>query len=227
MMKKRKLFITGMMSLLSICVLSGCGTAQEETAKVPITIALLEEPIKIQSEIPTTENSGRSATELIDAFLAGEIPANYVGEDGEAFYITELPMDPEDALSYSVGDRVDLDNDGETELIINGAYGGIYLDGRDGKIYVLDQGEGTIATISYTSYEGKNWIVHSDTTHSGRVMYDFTLYDGTGQVVDQFNLNKEYRETPDEPDGPGTVYTYRDIQISKEEYDELIMKIFG
>lgn len=53
--------------------------------------------------------------------------------------MTDLPNDPNDFTYCSVGERVDLDNDGEEELIINGAYGGIYLDVRDNKIYVLDK----------------------------------------------------------------------------------------
>lgn len=37
-------------------------------------------------------------------------------------------MDSQDEDSYSVGDRVDLDNDGIEELILNGPNGGMYLD---------------------------------------------------------------------------------------------------
>ena len=37
--------------------------------------------------------------------------------------------------AYSVGEKVDLDNDGEKELIISGHYGGIYFDARDNKVY--------------------------------------------------------------------------------------------
>lgn len=36
---------------------------------------------------------------------------------------------------YSVGDKTDLDNDGEDERILNGPYGGIYLDARDNRVY--------------------------------------------------------------------------------------------
>ena len=58
-------------------------------------------------------------------------------------------------------------------------------------------------------------------------MYDFKLYDGTGNVVDSFELNKEYWETPEEPDGPGTVYTYRGEEITREKYEELRLKMLG
>jgi len=163
--------------------------------------------------------------ELFDSFLAGDIAAEYVDSSEGKFYITDLPIDEEDAFSYSIGDRVDLDNDGELELILNGIYGGKYLDAREGRIFVLDEGWGTAGVISYTNFDGKNWIVHSDTTHGGRYVYDFSLYDSTGKVADTFQLTQEFWETPEVPDGPGTVYTYRNEQITKEEYEELKEKM--
>lgn len=226
-MKKNVLLTGGIVLILSVNMLVGCGKEVEESVKKPITIEALEEPIKMQNKESIQEFSESSADTLIEAFLAGEIPANYIAGEGAAFYITDLSMDEEDALSYSVGDRVDLDNDGEKELIINGAYGGIYLDAREDTVYVLAQGEGTSSTLRYIPYEEKNWIVHSDATHAGRIMYDFTLYDGNGQIVDSFNLDKEFWNHPDDPDGPETVYSYRGQQISKAEYEELMMKIFG
>ena len=90
----------------------------------------------------------------------------------------------------------------------------------------MDAGDGTAATIGYVVFDDKTWIVHSDATHAGREMHDFTLYDGEGRIVDEFGLYKEYWEYPNEPDGPNTIYTYRGNQISKEEYDMLYNKIF-
>lgn len=136
-----------------ILMMSGCGsTAQEQTND-----------------------------EFFEAFIDGEIPAYYEDENREPFYMTDLPNDPNDFTYYSVGERVDLDNDGEEELIINGAYGGIYLDVRNEKIYVLDE----------------------------------------------FDLNKEYWDNTEVEDSPDTIYTYRDEEITKEEYDELRMKMLG
>ena len=79
----------------------------------------------------------KESDELLDAFLAGEIPAFY-GDAGESsINFDQLPVDEEDWISYSVGERIDLDNDGENELILNGPYGGMYIDARGGKTYVL------------------------------------------------------------------------------------------
>ena len=70
----------------------------------------------------------KESDELLDAFLAGEIPAFY-GDAGESsINFDQLPVDEEDWISYSVGERIDLDNDGENELILNGPYGGMYID---------------------------------------------------------------------------------------------------
>jgi len=174
----------------------------------------------------STDRPAYDADSLLDMFVNGEIMA-YYDEEGEPFYITDLPNDPEDFTCYSVGDRVDLDNDGEMELIINGPYGGIYLDARDGMVYVLEEGGGTAMHLGYTQFDGATWLYHCDVTHAGREMYTFTCYDGRGTVVDSFDFNKEYWNTPNEPDGPDTVYTYRDEEITKEEYDELRMKMLG
>jgi len=43
-----------------------------------------------------------------------------------SFYITDLNMDSGEWDSYSIGEKADLDNDGENELILCGPYGGIY-----------------------------------------------------------------------------------------------------
>ncbi len=169
----------------------------------------------------------QAANELFESFVNGETPAYYENGDREPFYMSDLPNDPNDFTYCSVGDRVDLDNDGEEELIINGAYGGIYLDARNGKIYVLDEGNGTAWVLSYTEFDGKTWIVHSDVLHGGRERYHFTLYDETGQKADEFDLQKEWENNMDVEDGPDTVYTYCDEKITKEEYDDIRIKLLG
>lgn len=238
----KKYYLTVMMVML---ILSGCGkvtseemsimeieTGSEDVAAIEMD-TISEEVISTEigeesgSDIETTSLEGLNADELLDLFIDGKIMAYYTDGDREPFYMTELSSEQDDVIYYSFGDRVDLDNDGEKELIINGPYGGMYMDAREGKIYVLAEGGGTAVFLSYTEFDGKTWIVHSDTTHAGRRMYDFTLYDGMGNVVDEFNFYKEFWETPDVEDGPDTVYTYRDEQITQEEYEELRVKMLG
>ena len=171
--------------------------------------------------------NSRESEELLDAFLAGEISA--IREDnGEAsLNFDELPVDEEDWYSYSVGERIDLDNDGENELILDGPYGGMYIDARDGKVYVLAAGEGTAGVLSYTDYDNATWIVHRDTSHMGRQIYWLTRYDGDGNIADEFQLGAEYWDSPDDKYDENSDFTYRDAKISMEAYETLLSEIFG
>lgn len=170
-------------------------------------------------------NPGKSPEELLDAFLAGEIPAIYENGAGPDIMFDQLPSDEEDYFSYSEGERIDLDNDGENEQIVNGPYGGIYLDARDGMVYVLAEGEGTAGVLSYTKYDNAVWIVHSDTTHAGRQIYWLTKYDGDGNIADEFWLGAEYWDSPDDEYDENSDFTFRDEKISMEEYEALRKEI--
>lgn len=164
---------------------------------------------------------------LLDAFLAGEIPAYYdYREEGTIMY-DQLPHDENDWERYSVGERIDLDNDGEVEQIVNGPYGGKYFDARDGKVYVLAEGEGTTGLLSYANYDNATWIVHSDIIHSGRELHWLTRYDGEGKIVDAFKFGAEYWDSPDDKYDENSKFTYRDEEISMSEYEELYKEIFG
>lgn len=208
-MRRHFLFLT-----MVITFVSGCADT------------ISEEPIDNESVVieETTVEEIITADDLLDQFIAGEVMAYYVDDDRKPFYMTDLPSDPYDFTYCTVGERLDLDNDGEKEQIIDGAYGGIYLDARDGKVYVLDEGDGTAFAISHTSFDDKVWIVHSDTMHGGRRMYWFTCYDGGENVVDEFTLKEEFWDDPTEQDA---VYSYRDEEITKEEYEKLRMKMLG
>ena len=171
--------------------------------------------------------NGKDSEELLDAFLAGEIPAFYDDSGDVSIDFDQLPVDGEDWNSYSVGERIDLDNDGENELILEGPYGGMYIDARAGKVYVLAAGEGTAGILSYTDYDHATWIVHSDTTHAGRQTYWLTKYDGDGNIADEFKLGAEYWYSPDDKYDENSDFTYRDAKISMEEYETLLSEIFS
>ncbi len=72
---------------------------------------------------------------LLDAFLDNAVPA-YYDDDERVLMFEQLPMYEEDWAAYSVGERIDLDNDGEREQIMEGPYGGLYLDARDQKVCI-------------------------------------------------------------------------------------------
>lgn len=207
----------------------------EALLKIFLSIALFLLTVRGTNDEKTTFGTfGADATvkyeseELLDAFLAGEIPAGYGDGAGSITIFDLMPVDEEDDFRYySVGERIDLDNDGENEQIVNGPYGGKYFDARDGKVYVLAEGEGTAGELFYTYYDDAVWIVHSDTTHAGRQMYWLTRYDGEGNIVDEFQFSAEYWDSPDSRYDENSDFTYRDEKISMEEYEALGKEIFG
>lgn len=182
------------------------------------------------SEVSVDEDTAvveYDSEELLDAFLAGEIPAICDDEDESVILFDQLPHDPDDWECCSAGERIDLDNDGENEQIVTGPYGGMYLDARDGKVYVLASGQGTAGVLSYTVYDNATWIVHRDTSHMGRQIYWLTKYDGEGNIVDEFELGAEYWDSVDDKYDENSDFTYRDQKISMSEYEELKDEILG
>ncbi len=170
--------------------------------------------------------SKQEESEVLDAFLDNAVPA-YYDDDERVLMFEQLPMYEEDWAAYSVGERIDLDNDGEREQIMEGPYGGLYLDARDQKVYVFAEGEGTAGVLSYTEYEDAVWIVHRDTTHMGRQMYWLTRYNGEGEIEDEFQLSAEYWDSQNGQYDEKSDFTFRDKKISMEEYEALKTEIIG
>ncbi len=166
------------------------------------------------------------ATSLFDRFLDNEVPA-YNPESEESFYFADI-SEGDWGYTGDAGNRVDLDNDGEVEQILDGMYGGMYLDVRDGRVVVLATGDGTGEALTYGYYEGKVWICHCDTTHQGRDWFHLDQYDGSGSIVDSFDLNANFFEgdLQDQYD-PNDEYTFRDQNISMEQFISLVKEIFG
>ena len=71
----------------------------------------------------------------LDEFVSGRLMAEDLFT-GNSFYIRDLKVNSDEWDSYSVGLRVDLDNDGVDELILNGPYGGMYLDSVGDRVVV-------------------------------------------------------------------------------------------
>lgn len=160
----------------------------------------------------------------LQGFVRGENMAYRKASD-TGFYISDLNLDTGEWDSYSIGDMIDLDNDGEEEQIINGPYGGMYLDCIENRIIVFAEGEGTAAQLSYVYYEDAYWIVVSDTTHAGRQMFLLTKYAGTNTIVDSFELYAEYYDQ--DFYNEDSDFTYRGKKITMEEYDQIYKSIFG
>lgn len=171
--------------------------------------------------------SAEEADELFEKAINGEIIVNAVYEDGTdiSFWIPDLPHDPEDWECYEVGERVDLDNDGIKELILNGPYGGKYLDARDGGVYQLAEGEGTAGQLYYADYNGKTYICHVDNSHGGREIFLMDQYNGNGAIVESTSLTAEYWDYV-EFTADAAVCHFGDEEIPVERYLELRKEIF-
>lgn len=219
---------------LSLLLLTGCEEAVDNERDNIISAALEaeneeEDCLAETEELRDNESIGEAAMdseELLDAFLAGGIPA-YYDNGADTIWMSDLPYNEEDWYSYTVGERIDLDNDGENEQIVDGPNGGMYFDARDGKVYVLEEGWGTAGVLSYTYYDNAVWIVHSDILHGGREMYWLTKYVGGENIADEFLLSAEYWYSPDGRYHEDSDFTYRDKEISMTEYEELRKEIFG
>ena len=166
-----------------------------------------------------------TAEELLDLFVNGSINAISSEDSTSAFYITDLDMDSDEWDSYSIGERVDLDNDGENELIICGPYGGIYLDARDNKVYEFAVGEGNALELSYVVYNGAVWIMHSNRMNTGYEAYHMEKFEGADNLVAEMNFCEELIDV-DNVEGKEK-YTLNGTEISYEEYLELCSKIFA
>ena len=178
-----------------------------------------------KSNVETSENIDTEMTteELLDLFINGSISA--ISSEDSAFYITDLDMDSGEWDSYSIGEKVDLDNDGENELIICGPYGGIYLDARDNKVYEFAVGEGDALVLSYVVYNGSTWIMYSNRMHTGYEAYHMEKFEGADNLVAEMNF---YEELVDEDNVEGKEkYTLNGTEISYDEYFELCSRIFA
>lgn len=235
MKRVNKMFI---MAALSAATISMTACANSSDVEEEVTESVSTEAFSEASSEATAEEVSESSTEesttegknLYRAFADDEVPAIRIGEDGKesTFMFSDLPQDPYEWDSYSIEPLgVDLDNDGDEELILKGPYGGMYIDVRDDKVYVLAEGEGTTGELSYTSFDGETYIVHRDTSHGGRQVYWFDKYNGKGEVEDSFTLSAEYWDSEDDHYNENSDFTFRDKKITMEEYESLVSKMLG
>ena len=180
-----------------------------------------------ENSVQTVENADSEMTteELLDSFINGSINAVNSTDLTSTFYITDLNMDSEEWDSYSIGETIDLDNDGEDELIINGPYGGIYLDARGNKVYEFAAGEGTALTLSYVVYNGAIWIMYSNNMNTGYEAYHMERFEGADSLVGEMNFSEEF---DDKNNSESEIkYKLNGTEISHDEYTELCCKIFA
>ena len=230
--KKIAILVCVFMTVLNI---GACGqekgdesSVNQQESSMQTVESINEEDKTIGAEEPNAQ-TGESidiemtTEELLDLFINGSISAN--SSENSAFYITDLDMDSGEWDSYSVGERVDLDNDGENELIICGPYGGKYLDARNNKVYEFAVGEGDGLVLSYIVYNGSTWIMYSNRMHTGYEAYHMEKFEGADNLVAEMNFDEELVDE-DNVEGEEK-YTLNGTEISYEEYFELCSKIFA
>ncbi len=179
-----------------------------------------------ESNMQDAADTGSEAAvdELLDSFINGLADAVDSEDSASTFSVSDLNLDSEEGDAYSIGEKVDLDNDGENELIINGPYGGIYLDARDDKVYEFAAGEGTALILSYTYYNGAVWIMYSNRSSAGFEVYHIEKFEGADNLTAEMNFGEE--SDPDNAEA-GIKYTLNGDEISYDEYSELCSKIFA
>lgn len=230
--KKIAILVCVFMTVLNIVA---CGqekgdesSVNQQESSMQTVESINEEDKTIGAEEPNAQ-TGESidiemtTEELLDLFINGSISAN--SSENSAFYITDLDMDSGEWDSYSIGERVDLDNDGENELIICGPYGGKYLDARNNKVYEFAAGEGDGLVLSYIVYNGSTWIMYSNRMHTGYEAYHMEKFEGADNLVAEMNFDEELVDE-DNVEGEEK-YTLNGTEISYEEYFELCSKIFA
>jgi hypothetical protein len=186
-----------------------------------------KEAVTADADMTSAPNAQEEADKLFEKAISGEIPVIAYYEDIDiSYYIPDLPNDPDDWESYSVGERVDLDNDGVKELIINGPYGGRYIDARDGGVYQLAQGEGTTGELWHVDYNGNTYICHVDNSHGGREIFMMDQYNGDGEIVEATSLTAEFWDYVDFNEDAAICH-FGDEEITVERYLELRKELFG
>lgn len=120
---------------------------------------------------------------------------------------------------------MDLDNDGENELIIRGTYGGVYFDARDNKVYAFARGDGDANILSYTYYNGEIWILYSNSVNEGAESYHMEKYEGADKLVAKMNFSEKFADANNPK--AGKKYVLNGKEISSDEYAAFASKIFA
>lgn len=226
--------VVGLIGILTALSVAACGQVKEDEMVNDEMVNIEDFAANQQeSDIQAGESADSeiiedeivNAEELLDLFINGSISAEDPADLTSAFYISDLNMNAGEWDSFSVGEKVDLDNDGENELIMNGPYGGIYLDARDNRVYKFAAGDGNACILSYTYFNGDVWILYSNGMNVGYESYHMEKFEGTDNLAAEINFSEE---PADLDHGESEIkYTWNGTAISYDEYTALCSKIFA
>ena len=171
------------------------------------------------------------ATAAIITFLAGcgmaaddKIYEQFLNDelelDGETFSEIFSFMKEDFGIEEPTTFYYDVDEDGKDELLVSTMFYGYNIyDVRDGKLVLLDCGEGTTAVCGVYEGNGHVYVSHSDFTHSGRSLLTLTRYDEKGNVVETISINAEYWDSEDDVYDENSDFTYNGQKITMQEYE--------
>ena len=194
--------------------------------------AFLKDHVEDPDTTPYTEEelSKMTPEELFKAFCDNRAQAECFSDEpgGESYYIDASQFDFNNVADATemvdILDPADIDNDGEVEFILaNPVYGDYIFDCKDGKITCFTHGWGTAGICQYVTYKDAVWVLHKDTTHTGRRSYHFDKYDGDLNIVDTFRLYW----TADDAEEKNKVFHYNDEVITEEQFNAYYNEIFG
>ena len=154
-----------------------------------------------------------NADRLFNEFINNELPAEYTAEDGSTCYCYYRDLRKE---GFYIEERIDLDNDGEYELILDDRLTFKYfLDAMSDKIIFLKVNPDNVKehiVVEYTYFDDLYWIVIEDFMDSttGKDVYEFYNYC-------ENNMNKEFVLSSFERDNVRAYY-YNNQEMDEHEF---------
>ena len=118
---------------------------------------------------------------------------------------------------------IDFDNDGEDELIMHGYAGAcLFFDVIGDTVYKVLRTGGTADVAYVTVFKEKRVVARTDLTHGGRLSYRIMEFDPCGCLIDWFHLYADFEGARYSEEDK---FTYRNHEISMEEFEEIMNSI--
>ena len=192
--------------------LISCGYMYENTKDAIINI---EKTLDTRAVLAKFVSGEKDAVEYVEEI--NDIPEEgYVTRNYEEIY-KDITCDEE---WWGKNEYIDIDNDGQEELIVHGYAGAkLFIDVIGETVYVLLRTDSTTDNAVVSELSGKQVIQRTDLLHAGREMYRVMEYDACGCLVKYFTLSVSY-----EGDAymENDLFMYNDRIISMDEYETLV-----